>query len=356
MRLLPPLLMCALLPAMAHAQTPVTAHTELRQSPGGRELASVRPGALVAASTGRDGSTLITLDGYVSASALGGTRDTFRLSVKESAGAIVRKSPDRGAPIFAVVHAGVGLQEVSRTGDWVRVRRAGWVATKALSSGGRAAAAPGGPEVITRTPAPSPVKSPQAVTATPMTGSAAPAGPPRPMADSGLTSEGDMAAARRTPVALAPGAAAIGTLGPGARVRTLARDRGWVKVRMEGWVRESDLLPADSMGGGITAADLRADPAGAKGKVVRWPVQIIAYQVADALRPDLGTDEPYLLARGPGTENALLYLALPKSLVETGRAMATPPMTKVIITARVRSGRSEPTGVPILDVLTIVKP
>jgi len=124
---------------------------------------------------------------------------------------------------------------------------------------------------------------------------------------------------------------------------------------MEGWVRESDLLPVDStLRIAISAADLRADPLGSKGKLVRWKVEILALQRADALRRDLVEGEPYLLARGPIGENAMLYLALPPALVDEARAIT--PLTIVQITARVRNGRSAPTNVPVLDVETLTLP
>jgi hypothetical protein len=81
-------------------------------------------------------------------------------------------------------------------------------------------------------------------------------------------------------------------------------------------------------------------------------VQAIAVQSADPLRKGLAPDEPYLLARGPGSESSLLYLALPPALVASARALQ--PLAYVMVLARVRQGRSDPSGVPILDVLRIV--
>lgn len=153
----------------------------------------------------------------------------------------------------------------------------------------------------------------------------------------------------------APDGAVTGTIGRTGTVIPLARERGWVRVRMEGWVRESDLLPVDStLRTALSAADLRADPEGSKGKLVRWKVEILALQRADALRRDLVQGEPYLLARGPAGENAMLYLALPPALVNDAKAIT--PLTVVQITARVRNGRSAPTNVPILDIETITLP
>lgn len=346
----------ALAPWSASAQSAMIAHAELRAGAGGSVLASLRPGAVVSTSAARGGSTLIAIDGYVAVSALGGKRDTFKLSVKEPSGAILRKSPDRGAPIFAVLRDGIGLQEMSRTGEWVRVRRSGWVPSKTFSTAAPAAASSASTAKTAAAPPPVANKVTVALPSPAAAPATAPHRPPAADLAPALT-ERDMVSGRRTALAAAPGAGTVATLLPGARVHALLRDRGWVKVQMEGWVREGDLLPADpSVRTGVSAADLRADPVAVKGKSVRWQVQIIAFQLADALRPDLGPDEPYLLARGPGGENALLYLALPKSLVEMGRAMASSPLANVIVTARVRTGRSEPTGVPILDVLTLAKP
>lgn len=160
--------------------------------------------------------------------------------------------------------------------------------------------------------------------------------------------------ATRAALRAAPDGRALGALEPGAIAVPVARERGWVRVRVEGWVRERDLVPADSaLRSGISAADLRADPEGTRGTVVRWDVEVLAFQRADALRRDLQLGEPYLLARGPAGENALLYLALPAALVDEARAIA--PLTTVRIAARVRTGRAAPTNVPILDVTSVAR-
>lgn len=157
-----------------------------------------------------------------------------------------------------------------------------------------------------------------------------------------------------TPSALrdAPAAVTIGALQKGANVDVIARERGWVRVRIEGWIPDSVLTPADTTyRAGLSAADLRADPIGTRGNMVMWNVEFLALQTADPLRQGLADEEPYILARGPNSENALLYLAVPPSLMGTARALQ--PLAKITVTARVRDGRSEPVGVPILDIETI---
>ena len=145
--------------------------------------------------------------------------------------------------------------------------------------------------------------------------------------------------------------AAVGQVNKGSTVEVLARDKGWVRVRMEGWVHESDLVVADSSLRPLSAADIRSDPAAAQGKLVRWQVQTVSLQAADALRTGLSVGEPYLLALGPGVEKTLVYLAVPPGLLPTARNL--PAMTQVVIVARVRNGRSEPAGVPVLDLQSI---
>jgi hypothetical protein len=221
------------------------------------------------------------------------------------------------------------------------------VATLPVAGGAQARPRPAAPAPVTR-PAAAPTP-PAAAPVVPLdTATALPAAVPAGGA-------GRLRPARAAELRAAPGGRVLGQLGPGALMTPLARERGWVRVRVDAWVRERDLLPADTaLRAGLSAADLRADPDGVRGMVVRWDVEVLAFQRADALRRDLEVGEPYLLARGPIGENALLYLALPAGLVDEARAIA--PLTTMRITARVRTGRATPTNVPILDVESLARP
>jgi hypothetical protein len=153
----------------------------------------------------------------------------------------------------------------------------------------------------------------------------------------------------------APDGQAIASVGPQSPLMPVAHDRGWVRVRTEGWVRETEVAATDPSQVTISAADLRADPDGVRGKTVRWDIEVLAFATADPLRKGLNPDEPYLLARGPGSESALLYVAVPPSLLALARTVASRAPVSVSIVATVRSGRSEPVGVPILDAQSLVK-
>ena len=165
----------------------------------------------------------------------------------------------------------------------------------------------------------------------------------------------DLASLPGTALRDAPDGRAFATLSPGVTLEPVARDRGWVRVRAEGWVKESEVGPLDSNRVVLSAADLRADPEGARGKHVRWDVEVLAIATADPLRKGLNPDEQYLLARGPGSESALLYVAIPSNLVGTAHSLASLAPVPVTLAATVRLGRSEPVGVPILEAQSLTR-
>jgi hypothetical protein len=103
----------------------------------------------------------------------------------------------------------------------------------------------------------------------------------------------------------------------------------------------------------LSAADLRSDPEGSRGRLVQWEVQAVSLQTADPLRSGLQPGEQYLLALGPGAEKALVYIAVPESLLATARSL--PSLADITVIARVRNGRSDPAGVPILDLQSLTR-
>lgn len=342
-------------------------------SPNGKSIGSVHPGVSVRLIDTRGAYAKVSLDGFVERDRLSAQRGTTSPRIGKRS-AVVRSRGAAGARSVASLDAGtsVTLAGGSAPNGWVKVTRVGWVLKSALdatasadasrgtTTSGRVAASPkkkasgrttsAGEVASPSTPAAKdagPAKPPSAVAPAPTARPAAPAAPvSAPLSDSALVPTANVA------LRAAPDAKPLATVAQGTSLVPLARDRGWVRVRLEGWVPEKDVAPADTaVRMGISAADLRADPQGTKGKVVRWSVQLLAKQKADALRRDLAPDETYLLARGPYEENALLYLVVPPSLMATAKAL--PELTQVMITARVRTGRSDLVGVPILDLLSI---
>jgi hypothetical protein len=335
-----------MLATAVRAQTALIVAAEGRSAPSGNAVIEIRSGTKVIVVSSKDGNALVTVDGWVDASRLAGKLDTFPASVDAKAQLRVRASASDNAPILAELRARVGVLTLGKSGTWMHVKRSAWIPAPALPKAAVALAKP-----PTSRPRVAPIPATKPTISAP---AAAPPAANAPPEGAAPVPAGAMSVTRQTKFQVAPDGASLGALAQGAIVQPLSHDHGWVKVRVEGWVPERDVSPADSaLASQLSAADLRADPEGNKGKTVQWEVEVLSLQTADPLRRDFARDEPYLLAKGPGSENALLYLAVPPSLLNQAKALA--PLTRVLITARVRVGRSEPVGTPILDVKSISK-
>ena len=332
----------------------------MRAAPEGRLVATMRAGASVKTGAKKSDWTAVTIEGFLHKSVVSAKKNT--LTIKAPSGAALRAGADASSEIVAVVEDGATLDRLSASGEWFKAKRDGWVQTRDLKTETAKSSAPAR---VASARAAGSQRAPEKVAALPAR-SAAPAPPPPappepPSASSqaaaprteGSLVLGDFAASQPLVLRDAPDGKPAGSADSAARVRIVARDHGWARVELEGWVRESELVPVDSSSvSAVSAADLRSDPDHYRGSTVRWVVQAISVQEADPLRKGLSPDEPYLLARGPGSESSLLYLALPPALVQSAKALQ--PLSNILVLARVRAGRSEPSGVPILDVLRIV--
>ena len=349
-------LMIASAPVSAQRVT-LTAPVDLLHAPGGRVLGTLRAGALLTPGASRGGFVQVTLQGYVSSSMLGAPRDSFAVTVKE-ASTQLRTAAQAGSQSLATLRQGMGLNRLRIVGDWAEVSRSVWIresAVRAVTPPSRTAAPTPRAGDATRSNIAARPASPDPVRAS-ASASRAQTAPARALEAGGSGTSGadsaDLVAIKGGTLRNAPSGASIATLGDSARLQALFRERGWVKVRVEGWVKEEEVTESDTaLRAALLPADLRADPAGTRGKVVRWDVQKLAIQNADPLQRDLAQNEPYMLARGPGADHPLLYLSLPPSLMTAARTV--PPLGFFTVVARVRSGRSSPGGVPILDVISI---
>jgi hypothetical protein len=291
--------------------------------------------------------TAVTFEGWLDARYVGAKLDTFPASLRAD-GVNLRAAASTDARTVARLRRGAGLSVLERRNGWVKVQRLAWVRAGNLAGN------------TSRNAAEADEPSRRGVRPVPAGADA------RPAPAVAVAAGGDTATLAAPDGALvprkggadlrtAPNGRPLAALRDGAAVAPLARERGWVRVRLEGWVREEDLIPADTaLRTDVSAADLRADPEGVRGTVVRWKVSSLGLQRAEGLRRELADGEPYLLARGPEGEDALLYLAVPPSLLEDVRRL--PALATLLVTARVRTGRSTPTGVPILDLLAVSRP
>ncbi len=340
----------------------VRAGTALRSTPGGEVIGVSSRDITGTVESAQSTFVRLTVGGHVAADDLRLTADRTRGEVRGAAtlratasasGAAVAELR-RGTYVFPE-RAGTAFPS-GRNVTFLAVRRSLWVDVSRL--GGRPVAAASRPPAATpprpepRNPAPARAAAdspPPARDSAPPAASDPP--PARPAeAPAGPTLETRAPSALRT----GPGGDVLAQVPGGVPLTTLARENGWVRVRLDGWLPDSAVEAAGTRSAGaLTAADLRTDPERTRGRLVRWSVEALAFQTADPLRRGMTPGEPYLLARGPGAERAVLYLAVPDSLV--ARAQALPPLSEISITARVRNGRSEPAGVPILDLLDLAR-
>lgn len=340
---------------LAAQQGRLAAATEVRAAPDGAVVAQLGAGTSWATGATRNGFTSVTIEAWVDASRFAGPRDSFPATIGGSSTLRIRETPSLQGRILGNFRPGAGIRVLERRDTWARVRREVWVPSTAIQ-----VAAPQRSSAATTTPNAAPTSEQPAPTRPPASGqSTTPRTPPAdtpPAAPqpSAPAPAGALRSEREVPIRYAPDGRPMGILDSGAIVTPQARERGWVKVRIEAWVPESELAPADtSYGATLTAADLRADPDGHRGRVVRWRVQVVGMHTADPLRRDMAANEQFLLTIGPAGENSTIYVTVPQSLVAQARTIA--PLSNVLLTARIRTGKSNPTGFPILELISFVK-
>jgi hypothetical protein len=317
-------------PSAGHAQARyrVTAAESFRQEAGAdaRLLAQVSEGTEVEGGDSRDGWVEVTLQGWIWERSLGPSPEPgFDFAVRTAGGENLRDAPN--GRVLARLLTGFRLDEVSRRDGWVQVRRSGWMPARSLRREGRPAAAQ------------------------------APATPPAPAAETRAPPAPSRGALDR--MLVARGAGLYAMPGPGdtlaaargeAPVTVLARANGWARVQLDAWVRETDLSPArDSVLVGVSGAEVRTDARAYVGRLVRWRVQFLALQTADALRRDMTEGQRYVLARGPLPEAGFIYVLIPPAEVSAFEGIA--PLSHLDIVARVRTARSRYLGNPILELV-----
>jgi len=309
-------------------------NTWFYQDVGGRRIARLAHGAVLAGGATRNDWIQVTLEGWIFATSVGRSdRPDFDLLVTRAPNENLRAAP--AGPLVAELAQGFGLKRSppDSAGRWVHVRRDGWVQRGAL--------APLADVVATRT-----VDSSSTDTA-----QGGPTPGPRPTATERVDSTRAQPV-RMTTLYRAPDGPEAGTLTADTPLRVLSRNGEWTRVQLEGWVKGSELQAAPAgVLVGVTAAELRAEPQRYVGQVVRWNLEFIAIQKADDLRPDIPGGSSYVLARGPLPERGFVYVIVPDIKLPAFRALT--PLVTMQITARVRNGRSRYLGNPVVELVSL---
>lgn len=309
-----------------------TAGAWLHDSAGGKRLARLAKGTLLDAGTAQGSWLPVTLDGWIWGKSVGpGAQGENDLMVVSPLGENLRDRA-KGTVVAQLPH-GFALQRLDSARAWIHVRRTGWVSAALVI-----AAKQMNPVATTVSAATS--RDSGAVLPP-----VAPAGPPD---TSGVSTA---VPAQRADLYGAPGGSVTGSVSAPTPLKVLAHSGEWTRVQLDAWVKTSDLSAAPSgVLEGVSAAELRDDPARYTGQVVRWRLQFVAIETADDLRPDIPDGATYLLTRGPAPERGFVYVIVPES--KKAAVAALLPLTDLEITATVRAGKSHFIGNPIVDLLS----
>lgn len=323
-------------PLAAQEERRLQAPADLHRDPDGTPLVSLPAGAPVEAGKADGDWRQVTVEGWIYRPSTSPTkRDGFDLVVSSEEGENLRRAPN--GPIVGRAREGTLLERVDSRGKWFRVRRDGWVPRKAVQSRTTPAASQGrakprGADTVSRqAPPPQPARAaaPAATASGPVEG---------------------VETVRETGLSRLPDSAAVATLPAGTPGRVIGRSGEWVRVQVEGWVRESDVKPADSgVLAGISAAEVRATPERFVGQTLEWRLQIIAVQIADELRPEMAMGQPYLLTRGPLPERGFVYVTIPPERVAEFRAL--PPLHELTLRVALKAARTRYLATPVAELV-----
>jgi hypothetical protein len=326
-------------PAAAQEDTALTAPASLHKEPDGVPLVTLPAGAPVEAGRTRGSWNEATVEGWIYTNSTERTRrDGYDLVVTTDEGENLRRSPN--GPLLGRVREGTLLERVGQKGKWTRVRRNGWIPKQALRT-----SAPQQPTTAQQPAAPRPRRAPGATvagTTTPAPGPAQPAsGPDR------------VQTARETALGATPAGGTLGTLQAGTPARIVARSGDLVKVQVEGWIPADAVAVSDSAAlVGVSAAEVRAEPARFVGQTLEWRLQVIAVKTADELRSEMPPGQPYLLTRGPLPEPGFVYVIIPSA--QAAAFQALPPLQEVVLRVAIRAARTRFLTTPVAELVSVV--
>jgi hypothetical protein len=319
-------------PLAAQDERRLAEPADLHKDPDGTPLVTLPAGAAVETGDSEGDWRQVTVEGWIYQPSTSPTeRDGFDLVVSSDEGENLRRTPN--GPIVGRAREGTLLERVGEKGKWFRVRRDGWVPREAV-----------------------PVKKPaQARTQ----GKAA----AKPRTDTTQTAQARQVAAppssvegietvRETGLSRMPDSTPISRLPAGTPARVVGHSGEWVRVQVEGWVRETDVKPAASgVLAGISAAEVRSAPDKFVGQTLDWRLQVIAVQVADELRPEIAAGQPYLLTRGPLPEPGFVYVVIPPGRIAEFRAL--PALHEMVMRVTLKAARTRYLTTPVAELVSV---
>jgi hypothetical protein len=328
--LLAALALVAALPSAAQQRVRISAQTPLLKTPEGPILGRLERGVELPQGRVDRKAIEVTIDGWIFARSLGPTtRDGFNAIVNDGQGQNIRADARPDARLLGRLNGGALVQRIETKDGWAHVRRQAWVARLAVAD----------PPAAATSSATTPATTPTPVRDT----------TPRP-ATSGFGDGSRTLAPRGAVLTRTAGGEAVGTLAPGGEVRVLTRSNGWTRVRIDAWVPDTALETAGAgAAAGVTAAEVRAEPARWIGQIVDWKLQVVAVQTGDGLRPELPEGKPYLLTRGPLPESGFVYVLV--SPEQAQRYRDAPPLREITARVRIRAPSTRYLPTPVVELI-----
>lgn len=316
-------------PLHAQSRTPVTREAEFRKEPSDVVLGTILPGTRVILGRRSGEWVEARLAGWIyTPSTTADRREGFDVSVSARPTENLRAEPN--GTILAKLATGALLNRDGRRGAWTQVHRTGWIPRGAVRQ--------------------------QAGAGSRDTASAARTAPPdSTVAPAARASALDRARLAKTGTILTePGGQPVATVQQGVPVQVRTASDGWVRVQVEGWMRQEDLeaVPDSAALTGVTAAEIRAAPDRYVGRTLQWRVQFLAVQRADELRPEIPAGQPYLLTRGPLPEAGFVYIQVAPSQVEQFRALE--PLAELTVRGTLKAAATRYLPNPVLVLESIV--
>lgn len=321
--------------AQAQQRVRITAQTELLKAAEGPILGRLERGTEWAQARADRRVVELTVEGWVFAASLGATtREGFNAIVNDRAGQNLRADPRPDGRLLGRLKAGALVQRLETRNGWSKVRRQAWVIRSATDA-----------------PAPAAATTTSATTPAPVQAAPSPARDTSPRPLPSTYGDGSRATAPGGAVLRAtPGGTTVATLAAGSEVKVITRAGGWSRVRIDAWVPDTALeTSAGGASPGVTAAEVRAEPARWIGQIVDWKLQVVAVQVADALRGDLPEGKPYLLTRGPLPESGFVYVLVTPEQAQHFRDSA--PLREVTLRVRIRAPSSKYLPTPVVELI-----
>ncbi len=250
-------------------------------------------------------------------------RGRFDLVVSVQGGENIRGGP--GGEILGHLEEGTVLESVERVTDWARVRRRAWVWRRSVALFGGDPS--GGSEE----------RSGFTVSSS--------------VGDGGEWALGGRADA---PILSAPDGDTLAISASSANLRILAREGNWARVRLEGWIwlpQDADEGAGASVRTDVTLESVAAAPDDYRGEVLQWDLQFISLERAEEIRTDFYATEPFLLTRMTDGDQAFVYVAVPPERLAEAQRLNT--LERIRVLGRVRTGSARLTGSPILELLSV---